>query len=148
MGYLCTLRCKPRFSLSGSRIVRAFHLSFIITHCEQSITMARQPSSDMVTLFCWVIGESSSFRVDIRRNGFVDDLKAALINKKSRYWGTMETTELKVFLANIPDTDERRRAYRSQRHTYKALAGSKKLASLFENDPPEDTIHVAILAPG
>ena len=139
LGYLCTLWCKPRFF--------PVVLPSINTHGEQSITMARQPSSDTVTLFCWIIGESASFRVDIHRNGYVDDLKASLINRKSRYWGNIETTRIEVFLANIPDTDGGREEFMFKRRSDKVLAGSKKIASLFENDPPEDTIHVAVQSP-
>ena len=85
--------------------------------------------------------------MDIRRSGFVDDLKASLLGIKTRNWTYIETTKLQVYLANIPDTDEGRKAFVHNYTNYNVLAGSKKIASLYQNDPPEDTIHIAVQNP-
>ena len=108
--------------------------------------MEGEPAPDLVTLFCWFIGENSAFRVVIGRDDFVDDLKYSLTHRKFRRMQGIDDDELKLFQANIPDTDEQREAFKSE--GLKSLPGSKKIATLFDGDPSEDTIHVAILAPG
>lgn len=81
--------------------------------------------------------------MEVRRDGFVEDLKASILQKMPQKWD-VKTTELRAFLANIPDTDQGMWEFQRNTRKYEVLGNSKKIASLFENDPSEDTIHIAI----
>ena len=105
-----------------------------------------EPPPDVVSLFCWFIGENSSFRVIVARDDFVDDLKYSISSRKFTRLQGISDDDLKLFRVDIPDTDEEREAFKCE--GLKPLPSSKKIATLFEGDPAEDTIHVAVLAPG
>ena len=41
--------------------------------------MANQTPSNMITLFCWVIGDERPFSIEIDRNETIDNLKKAIV---------------------------------------------------------------------
>jgi hypothetical protein len=96
-------------------------------------------------IYCWIQGGDSSFHVDTDPETRISQLKAAIFAKKRHSLGEIDPDDLKLYVANIDDTDEERNDFVFEDN--ERLAGSDKINEHFPAGFPRKKIHFAVKRP-
>ncbi|KAF9345458.1 hypothetical protein BGX34_004755 [Mortierella sp. NVP85] len=109
-----------------------------------------------ITLFCLVKGAETSFSVKVLSDGTVDDVKDAILKKKSKAFNDLDADELTLWHVSIP-TDKNLPAllasFKEEENLVRFLSNkpklmkTTKLSKVFDGEPPEDTIHIFVQRP-
>jgi hypothetical protein len=94
---------------------------------------------------CWVHDEKSSFPVHIDPENTICKLKNAIFAKKRNCFREIDSHQLELYVANIPDTKEAMLSF-----SFAELnmpAGSDEIIEYFPGRLPKNTIHFAIKRP-
>ncbi|RPB27770.1 hypothetical protein L211DRAFT_845789 [Terfezia boudieri ATCC MYA-4762] len=99
---------------------------------------------DTIKLFCWVLGDESSFSVKIGLDQTVDDLKKAIIAKIPNLLQGIDAHRLVLFKAIVLIKEK----YKIQLSDLKdGLEEGDTLREHFETNPPPKSIHIVIVPP-
>jgi hypothetical protein len=114
-------------------------------HQQQSKVLTQgRATAPSTRVFCWICGDESSFPVYISPEETIGDLKEAILAKEPSTSVT-SASQLKLCLANIPDTDEERSDFVFEDN--ERLAGSDKINEHFPAGFPGKKIHFAVKWP-
>ena len=110
-------------------------------------------TNNLLTLFCLVDGESTSFSVDIDTSKTVDHLKKAIKAEKTNVLSDVDADELTLWRVSIPvdydDDDDRIPIVLDNVNNKdkKKLRETRELSEVFPAKPPKNTIHVIVQRP-
>ncbi|KAK7447717.1 hypothetical protein VKT23_013973 [Stygiomarasmius scandens] len=107
----------------------------------------RSPSVINLTLFCCFVGSSTPFVVDISSSLTVDHLKKTIKEKKSDELKGLSARKLQLFKVYIPDEDDLAQKVEDAAEGIKPLNPTMELTEIFPDEPPEETIHIAVKLP-
>ncbi|THU81862.1 hypothetical protein K435DRAFT_467269 [Dendrothele bispora CBS 962.96] len=106
------------------------------------------PSAVDLELFCCFVGSDTPFLVKISSSLTVDDLKEAIKQKMPNYLRRIDSARLALFEISIPDKgDLATKVKGAITEGKESLRSTTKLSQIFPNEPPEETIHIAVKLP-
>ena len=110
--------------------------------------MSSQPplASNMLTLFCWVLGDKSPFAVDISPEKTIDHLKQAIVARKPNRFHGIDADTLMLWKKYIVSR-EIRNFQESELHDQDQLDEVDEIGEYFKG-PPKKHIHVVVKVPG
>ena len=100
-----------------------------------------------LTLFCCLVGSNTPFSVRISSSLTVDELKEMIKEKKPNDLKEIDADKLSLFKVSIPDEDDLAQKLEDAVKASKPLRSTKKLSKLFSDEPPEETVHIAVKLP-
>jgi len=101
-----------------------------------------------LNLFCCFVGSNTPFPVCISSSYIVDELKEAIRQKNFKRLKDTQADELELFKVSLPDEDGLAQKVEDAVKASKPLHPIMKLLKIFPNEPPEETIHIAVKLPG
>ena len=104
-------------------------------------------SSDMLTIFCWILGAPSSFSVSVSRGQSVYDLKEAIILKKPNAFQKIDADDLVLWRIDVLSR-QKKNFEESRLHDRQPLDDADDIGVHFNGDPPKQHIHIIIKVPG
>jgi hypothetical protein len=110
-------------------------------------------TSNLLTLFCLVDGDSSPFPVEIEPTKTVGSLKDAIKAKKTPRFDDVAADELNLWSVSIPvsddDDDDEISVYINNipKDDKKKLKATRELLGVFGNEAPKNMIHIIVQRP-
>jgi Crinkler effector protein N-terminal domain len=107
--------------------------------------------STTYTIFCVILGETTSFSVDIASNKTFDHLKDAIKEKRPIDLGGVDAAKLALYRVDISGSKEARieelRKMADDFGQRDELDALVKLTKIYSTAPPEETIHIIVQTP-
>ncbi|KAK7455294.1 hypothetical protein VKT23_011167 [Stygiomarasmius scandens] len=108
----------------------------------------RSPSSAAdLTLFCCLVGSNTPFPVDISGSRTVGHLKEIIKKKKPQDLKGMDADKLELFKVSLPSGRDLEKRVKDAIDNIEPLDPTTKLAKIFFDEPPEETVHIAVKLP-
>ena len=107
-------------------------------------------TNNLLTLFCLVDGESTSFSVHVDPSETVDDLKVAIKDKNPETFNGVDAKDLTLWRVSIPVDDDDNDDIPIPLDSVpekKRLKATTRLSKVFDTELPEDTIHIIVQRP-
>lgn len=102
-------------------------------------------ATDTVTLFCFILGDTSSFPVMIGRDKTVGDLKDAIVTKNPNGFGGIDARSLQLYKKIVLNS---RRNTIQQSELGEPLEAVDVVSEHFAGDLPKKSVHIIVWSPG
>ena len=103
-------------------------------------------SSNMLTIFCWILGANSAFSVNVRRDQSVYDLKETIMSKKRNAFKEIDADNLVLWRMDVK-SKEKKNFQESGLHGQVPLDDVEEIGVHFNGNPPKEYIHIIIKVP-
>ncbi|KAK7437614.1 hypothetical protein VKT23_018513 [Stygiomarasmius scandens] len=113
----------------------------------RSLQKRKRSSGVNLTLFCCFVGSSTPFSVRISSSYVVHELKDAIRQKNLKRLKDTQADELELFKVSLPEADDLAQKVEDAVKASKPLRATMELLKIFPNEPPEETIHIAVKLP-
>ena len=100
-----------------------------------------------LTLICCLVGSNTPFAVDIPSSRIVDHLKKMIKQEISDDLKGFSAHKLELFQISLPSGRDLAKRVKDAVEGIEPLDPTKKLFKLFPDEPPEETIHIAVKLP-
>ncbi|THU76902.1 hypothetical protein K435DRAFT_878587 [Dendrothele bispora CBS 962.96] len=116
---------------------------------EQSRTRKRSspPSLYPVDLFCCLVGSETPFPVEFSSSLTVARLKKLIKDKQPHDLKGVDAHKLELFLISLPDNGDLTKKVKNEIEGKEPLRSTTTLSKIFPDEPPEETIHIAVRLP-
>ena len=104
-------------------------------------------SSNMLTIFCWILGANSAFSVNVRRDQSVYDLKETIMSKKRNAFKEIDADNLVLWRMDVK-SKQKKNFQESRLHDQVPLDDVGEIGVHFNGNPLEQHIHIVIKPPG
>ena len=104
-------------------------------------------SSNMLTIFCWILGDDSAFLVKVHRDQSVYEVKEAIISENPHAFKEIDADELVLWRMDVK-SQERKNFQESGLHDQVPLDDLEEIGVYFNGNPRKQHIHIIITVPG
>ena len=105
------------------------------------------PSSNMLTIICWILGTDNAFYVNVRRDQIVYDLKRAITLENPSTFKEINSRNLVLWRMDV-ESKQKKNFQESRLHNQDPLDDVDEIGVYFNGNPPKQHIHIIIKPPG
>ena len=104
-------------------------------------------SSNMLTIFCWILGADGAFPVSVRGDQSVYEVKKAIVSKSPHSFQEIDTRNLVLWRMDV-ESKQKKNFQESRLHNQDPLDDVDEIGVYFNGNPPKQHIHIIIKPPG
>ena len=104
-------------------------------------------SSNMLTIFCWILGDDSAFLVKVHRDQSVYEVKEAIISENPHSFQKIDARNLVLWRMDLT-SQEKTNFQESRLHGQVPLDDLEEIGVYFNGNPRKQHIHIIITVPG